>query len=195
MRRLASHRTRPVRRVCAALVLPAAALAAGGDPSTPVPQSALHACAVIVTDAARLACYDQLSGRTSGDRSAPGAAAAASAPTASAPAAATTAAATTAAATTTAAAPAAPAASFGNYAVEHPTPPQATSLQARVVGLGQSPAGRMTVSLQGGAVWELEDSHDPLLAAGDIVNIRRAALGSFIMDTPAKRTHRVRRLN
>jgi hypothetical protein len=189
MRRQASHRTRPVQQVCAALVLPAAALAAGGDPSTPVPQSALHACAVIVADTARLACYDQLSGRTSGDRSAPAAAAAASAPTASAPAAATTAAATTAAA------PAAPAASFGNYAVEHPTPPQATSLQARVVGLGQSPAGRMTVSLQGGAVWELEDSHDPLLAAGDIVNIRRAALGSFIMDTPAKRTHRVRRLN
>ena len=53
----------------------------------------------------------------------------------------------------------------------------------------------MTVALEGGAVWELDDGADPLLAAGDRVTIHRAALGSFLMETPAKRTHRVHRLH
>jgi hypothetical protein len=51
----------------------------------------------------------------------------------------------------------------------------------------------MTVTLEGGQLWELDEG-DPLLTVGDTVDIRRAALGSFMMETPSKRTHRVRRL-
>jgi len=69
----------------------------------------------------------------------------------------------------------------------------ASSLQTSVVNVGTSPNGHMTATLEGGAVWELEDS-DPLLAAGDAVTIRRASFGSFVLETPSKRTHHVRRL-
>ena len=62
------------------------------------------------------------------------------------------------------------------------------------MGLGKSASGRTTVALEGGQLWELDDP-DALLAAGDTVSISRAALGSFMMLTPAKRTHRVRRLH
>jgi hypothetical protein len=51
----------------------------------------------------------------------------------------------------------------------------------------------MTVSLEGGAVWELADP-DPLLTVGETVTITRAALGSYLMHTASKRSHRVRRL-
>jgi hypothetical protein len=51
----------------------------------------------------------------------------------------------------------------------------------------------MSVSLEGGAVWELEEA-DPLLAIGDTVTITRAAFRSYIMHTPTRRTHRVHRL-
>ncbi len=62
-----------------------------------------------------------------------------------------------------------------------------------MIALGSSPSGRMTVSLEGGAVWQMDDS-DPLLAVGETVTITRAALGSYLMHTPSKRTHRVSRL-
>jgi hypothetical protein len=51
----------------------------------------------------------------------------------------------------------------------------------------------MTVTLEGGQLWELEDA-DPLLAAGDTVTIARASFGSFLLETPSKRSHRARRL-
>ncbi len=51
----------------------------------------------------------------------------------------------------------------------------------------------MTVALEGGALWEL-DQDDPLLAAGNTVTLTRAALGSYLMRTPTGRSHRVRRL-
>jgi hypothetical protein len=188
-----SHRSQLGAALFAALGFLAAAVAAAGGSSASVPPSALHACAVIAADAERLACYDQLSRRAASRPAAAAAAPSSAVPpttaTARAPAAATS-----AAATATAAARATTVESFGNYATEHPAaPPKASSLQARVVELGQSASGRMTVSLEGGAVWEL-DTADPLLAAGDLVDVRRAALGSFLMETPSKRTHRVRRL-
>ena len=49
------------------------------------------------------------------------------------------------------------------------------------------------MTLDNGALWELDDS-DPLLAVGDVVTIRRAALESFILETPSKRRHRALRL-
>jgi hypothetical protein len=182
--------------VWAALALPAGASA---EPAAAVPQSALHACAVIAAASERLNCYDQLAGRASpspaaatppaaGARSASGAA-----PPGIAAAAAPAVAVAAAAPASTAAAAPPPGDSFGLYAVEHPAAPLAQSLQARVISVGVRASGRMTVELERGELWELEDA-DPLLAAGDTVSIRRASLGSFLMETPSRRTHRVRRL-
>ena len=140
------------------------------------------ACASIEDPTQRLSCYDRAAGRPAAPH--------ADVPLATAPVVA-------APATAAAAAPAAPAAnpkSFGLYAAEHPAPPPpAATITGTVLALGTSSSGRATVTLEGGQLWELADS-DPLLAAGDAVTIRRAALGSFEMTTPTKRTHRVHRL-
>jgi hypothetical protein len=159
----------PAMALLAALCLPAAVIATDAGSSAAVPQSALHACAIIAAATERLACYDRLSGRT--------------APS------------VTSAAAATAIPPAIAAPeSFGLYSAEHPAPPRTSrSFTARVEAVGGSASGHMTVALEGGAVWELDEG-DPLLAVGDTVNISRAALGSFIMETPSKRIHRVHRL-
>jgi len=155
-----------------------------------VSMSALRACAGISTADERLACYDQLAARPAAPAETAPRVPARTAGAAAVPA---------GAAPAVPAVPAVPAASaaqnFGLYAAEHPAPPPATSksLTLRVVGLGSSAGGRSTVALEGGQVWELEDA-DPLLADGDAVTIKRAALGSFLMSTPSGRTHRVRRL-
>ncbi len=174
----------------AALLLSRLTIVSAADAPAEVPQSSLRACANIVADAERLSCYDRLAGRAMTNVAAPvphGPAAAAAAPAAipGSPVAAP------------AAAPSAtpPTQAFGAYAAEHPKPPPAaTSLKASVVALGKSPSGKMTVSLEGGAVWEL-DEPDPLLAVGNIVTITRAAFGSYLMLTPSQRTHRTHRLN
>ncbi len=140
------------------------------------------ACASIEDPTQRLSCYDRAAGRPAAPHAPPvPAAPAASAAAVAAPAAAAPAAANPQ--------------SFGLYQAEHPTPPPAAStITGTVVSVSTSPSGRATVTLEGGQLWELVDS-DPLLAAGDVVTIRRAALGSFQMTTPSKRTHRVHRLH
>ena len=201
---------KPRRRVIVRAGRTALWLAALGPTAVAVAQSTLEDCAAISAAAERLACYDRLAGRT-----APGVAGPATATPAGAAASAATAAPVPNAAPSPAAAPAAtatarapaqapgaatpPAApprdSFGLYAAEHPAPPPAAAdLSARVTELGVSETGRMTVALEGGAVWELAEA-DRVLAVGDTVNIRRAALGSFLLVTPSKRMHRVRRLH
>jgi hypothetical protein len=189
----------------AALGLPTAVIAAGGDPAATVSQSSLHACAILTDPTERLGCYDQLAGHAPHSDAAPVAAApaapaVAAAATAAVPATTTTATpaapapAAASAATATAAAAPPPKESFGLYTAEHPTAPAVTqSLDDRVVATGASASGRMTVTLASGALWELDEA-DPLLAVGDVVSIRRAALGSFLLETPTKRTHRARRL-
>lgn len=67
-------------------------------------------------------------------------------------------------------------------------------MTARVVEVGTSVGGHTTVGLEDGQLWELDDA-DPLLAAGDTVTITRATFGSFMMQTPTKRSHRARRLH
>ena len=62
------------------------------------------------------------------------------------------------------------------------------------MAVGHSPSGRMTVTLEGGALWELEGG-DPLLGVGDVVTITRASLGSFLLQTPSRRTYHARRLH
>jgi hypothetical protein len=188
------RRLSPWAVLCAALGLPAAVSADADTPAT-VPQSALHACAIIAAASERLSCYDRLSGRAvqSAAAAAPPPAAPAAPPAAvqASPAAAAPPPAAPPAAAAAAAVP--PKESFGLYAAEHPAPRVASSLQARVVAVGNSASGRMTVSLEGGQLWELDDA-DPLLAVGETVSIHRAALGSFLMQTATKRTHRVHRL-
>jgi hypothetical protein len=205
-------RRRELRMLFAVLGLAPVLSGWGAQVQPQVPQSALRACASIVADAERLACYDRLV-TPAGANPAPAPAAATPpavvAPSSAAPAAAPPAVVAPPSAAPAAAPPAvvvppsaAPAAappptqSFGMYAAEHPKPPvavAAAALEAAVVALGTSPSGKMTVQFEGGALWELEEA-DPLLAVGDVVTINRAALGSYLMHTPTRRTHRVRRL-
>lgn len=191
-----------------------ASLPCAAQPAATPASAALAACADITDSAARLACYDKLAGRAApAGPQAPAAplqpggaqAAAASVPPAVAPVPTTAPAPAAAPGSIAAAAPMPPSAaapapsspkSFGLYGAEHPRPPPATpALEARIVALGRSAGDRMTVTLDGGALWELVDDSDPLLAVGDAVTIKRAALGSYLMSTPTKRTHRVRRLD
>jgi hypothetical protein len=93
-----------------------------------------------------------------------------------------------------AAPPAAPKESFGLYSAEHPAaPPKAAAVTAKIISIQTGSSGRPIVTLEGDQVWELSDS-DPLLKSGDAVTIDRGVLGSFIMTTPAGRTHRLHRL-
>ena len=149
--------------------------------------NALAPCIGISSSADRLACYDKLAGRVSAPKAAPVAATAAPA----------------AAATSVAAAPAPAAAptaeDFGlskvQKAASSTSPPEIKSVNAKVAGFGHSPNRRTQVTLDNGQVWENEDDPDSLLSIGDSVIIKRAALGSFILLTPTKHSHRVRRIN
>ncbi len=172
-----------------ALTAGTAAAFAGTPPAPgPVPMAALRACAAIGAAGSRLDCYDRLAGRLPAPESPPP-------PTP--PTLATGPAATPPHGPPPAVAPApaaAPNASFGLYALEHPAPPKTAALIGiKVVAVADHDDGSQTVTLAGGQVWQLAEA-DPLLAAGDAVTIRRAALGSFLMSTPTGRTHRVRRL-
>jgi hypothetical protein len=174
------------RVIWSALAL--AATLATADSLAAEPPATPQACAQIAHDVERLACYDRLAGRTA----APPAATAIAPP---APAARSAGAAAPAAAAK-ASAPVAPPPkeSFGLYTAEHPAAPAvANSMGARVIDVGKSPNGHTTVTLEGGQLWELFEP-DPLLSAGDTVTINRTALGSFMMQTPTKRSHRVHRL-
>jgi len=185
--------SRPLRALPWALI-PVTALAA--DPAPPaVSQSALQACAALTTEAARLACYDQLAGRAPvAAAPAPAAAPAAkgrpAAPGAAAPAAP---AATGAAVPPPSPVPASPEA-FGLYSAEHPkalAPARSESL--KVLDMSHSRNGYLLLQLEGGQLWELHDG-DPLLANGDTVTVRRAAMGSFLVTTPSGRSLRAKRL-
>jgi hypothetical protein len=180
---------------------------ASAEPPATVPPGELQRCARLSADRERLACYDQLAGRAAQSAPAPlahAAGAAGPAPAAAAraepalagstPAAAAAGASAGAATGTAEAAAPPPGTSFGSYAAEHPKPPPvANSLEAPIAALGKSASGHTTISLEGGAVWEL-DEPDPLLRVGDVVTIERAALGSYILHTPSKRAHRAHRL-
>ena len=74
-----------------------------------------------------------------------------------------------------------------------PVKPQ--SIDGVVTGFGTSSLGRPVVRLDNTQSWELLDQLDPLLSPGDKVTIRRAAMGSFLLTTPTKRMHRVRRIS
>jgi len=148
--------------------------AAAGNDSAAILEKALAHCAAIAGSDERLACYDALvAGRTRiASPSSPAAAPKATpAPTKN---------------------------DFGLSTVQkqkaQPSQKQIESIKASVAGLGTSGIGRMLVELDSGQSWEL-DSADPLLAVGDAVTIERGALGSFLLTTPSRRTHHVRRIH
>lgn len=129
---------------------------------------ALARCAAIAGPGERLACYDALAGRTEPTPSQPVVAAAPD--------------------------PRSDPKNFGlNPALQLQQPvdvPQ--SVTARVTRLADDGRGQMLVGLDNGQTW-LTDEVDPRLGLGDKVTIKRAALGSFLLTTPTKRSYRARR--
>jgi len=154
-------------------------------------KNGLARCAAIASRDDRLVCYDALSGTRSPTRAPAPSMASPDAPPLPAP-----------APMAQGAAPPMPAAAAPE--TERPedfglTPVQRglvqkhiLSITARVSAFSYSKLGRVQVVLDNGQTWEL-DEPDPLLAPGDFVTIRRAALGSFLLITPTKRSHRVHR--
>jgi hypothetical protein len=180
-----------------------AACAAGGAPAKGSDvRNALAPCVRISSSADRLACYDKLAGRVSAPK-ALAAAPSAAAPAPAAPAPAAPAPAVPGAAASVAAAPAPAAApteeDFGRSKVRKAAsagaPPEIKSITAKVAAFGRSPNRRTQVTLDNGQVWEFQDDPDQLLSIGDSVTIKRATLGSFILQTPTKLSHRVSRID
>ena len=188
-----------------------AACACGGARAEDIDlHKALSPCSGISSSADRLACYDQLAGRVSEPKARPSVAA--SPPTPAAPVAAAPAASVAAApAASVTAAPAAPVAAaptpaaapteedFGRSKVQKAarssSPPEIKSITAKVAGFGRSPNQRTQITLDNGQIWEYQDDPDPLLSIGDSVTIKHGTLGSFLLLTPAKHSHRVSRVN
>jgi hypothetical protein len=150
-------------------------------------QDALAQCAVIASRDERLACYDALASQHPAPAdSGAGAAPARQSVAAAAPAGGAR------------VVPAVPAESeqpedFGLNPAQHSLPTRrVSSIIARVSGFSHSKQGGIQVELDNSQAWELDEA-DPLLARGDVVTIRRAILGSYVMITASKRSHRVRR--
>ena len=191
------------RRLALSTAILAASAAGGALADDP---NGLTQCSSIANTAERLACYDRLAGRASAKAppSSPAAAAPAAA-SAAAPAAAPVNAAPVAAAPAAATpmpAAASTAHDFGLSKVQKEradgaassSPAEIKSITARVAGFRKGPSGRPRVLFDNGQTWEYEEDGDYLLAVGDSVTIRRASLGSFLLVTPSKLVHRVRRI-
>lgn len=144
------------------------------------PQSAGHACASIVEDAARLACYDQAFGHPSGERA-----------TAAIP-----------AAETGAVDPQVKARQeFGlseaDKRAREPSraPASVDRISGTVEGVSRRPTGELVVRLDSGQVWvETQTYTGAVVKAGDEVTIRKSALGSYMLVTPGHVATYVRRL-
>jgi hypothetical protein len=203
--------TTHARRLALSTAILAVCAAGGALADDP---NGLAQCSSISNAAERLACFDRLAGRASASKAtppSPAAAPPAAAPVSAAPVSAAPAVAAPAVAAPLSAAPAAatpvPAGAstdndFGlskvqkqrNGAASGAPPEIKKTLTARVTGFRKGPDGRPRVLLDNGQSWEYEEDGDYLLAVGDSVTIRRASLGSFLLTTPAKLVHRVRRI-
>lgn len=161
---------------------------AGAAPVAAWGQGSLEACAEVNDDTQRLACYDRLAGR---------AISATSLPATSTPAGA--AAATSAVPAAVAApVPVDPVEEFGltEKAKQERAPQQwVESITARVTNVGLTGYDRYVITLDNGQVWtQSETNTRQILAPGDTVTIKRAALGSFKLAGPRSVYWRVRRL-
>ncbi len=161
------------------------------------------ACAAIAGANERLACDDQLarsrlqlgSGGTPAVGSKPATGATAPAAGAPSPSAATTVPAASAAATTVAATSAGGSAtqSFGLVKRAPAEREQgAKQIEALVQKVEVNQHRQVRVSLDNGQVWDFIEA-DAIVRAGEAVNIRRAALGSFLLTTGSHHTYRVKR--
>ena len=154
-------------------------------------------CAAIDDPSARLACYDAAFPRPApGSRGVPPAAPAVvqtPASAAIAPA--------VLPATVPAARPASEAEEFGlserQRAAREPQPekPPATAVTAAVTAVRKLPTGYLRIDLDNDQAWQ-QTEIDPniRLRTGDRVTIRKAALGSFLLETPGRFSTRVRRV-
>lgn len=170
----------------AAMIAAPAALAADD------PGAALRACRAEPDDARRLACYDREVGRLDA-QAAPAAAAVAAPPAPAAPAA--------------TAAPATPALTpeerFGRTGAmtreeadrKEQESRELTELQATVTEIWTRADGLMVLTLDNGQIWkQVRPDSRFRLKVGEQVKIQPAALGSFLLSGPSKRSTRVSRV-
>jgi hypothetical protein len=151
--------------------------------------AALEACRGEADDMRRLACYDRAVGRES--------------PVAARPTSATAQPAVPAATVAPPAAAAAAADSFGRERAMEREETQKADEQARELGSLQAVVsdistridGLMTITLDNGQVWQQNRPDSRFrLKSGDPVTIQAAALHSFLMSGPSKRSTRVTRI-
>ena len=69
-----------------------------------------------------------------------------------------------------------------------------TSIKAVVSQLTEDRLNNVSLVLDNGQTWTFIEP-DPRVRPGDTVTIKRAALGSYLMITPSRRSYRVERLN
>jgi hypothetical protein len=164
----------------------------------------LKSCSTIDDDAARLACYDRLAGRSNEAATAGSTPVAASAPeravAPSAPAAATAAAAPVTAAAAAAAATAeqdfglTPAAKKAREP-EAAEPARPESIERTIAAVARDGQDRFVVTLDDGQVWaQNEPKAGVHPRKGESVTISRAALGSYVLRSQRFGSIRVRRL-
>ena len=83
---------------------------------------------------------------------------------------------------------------FGIVKTRVPQPPSGPqSVQAHITVISADRLRRDSLLLDNGQTWVVVDG-DLYASPGDLVEIRRAALGSFLMSTPSRRTYRVHRV-
>ena len=146
----------------------------------------LARCAALEATDARLACYDTLAGRpVGGNVPSPDRATATVTP----------AVASSLAPTTAAPAPADADRHFGLSAAQQHTAPQGPqAIQARIAQITVDQLRRSYVILDNGQTWASIEG-EVILDSGELVTIKRAALGSFMLvSAQSKRSYRVRRV-
>ena len=133
----------------------------------PVSSAELARCAAVSSPSERLACYDKLAGRSPRESAA---AAATIAPTTASDGA-------------------------GRFGLPPPPPtvPEPPKIEARVTRVNADRQGNATLILDNGQTWAVQ-APDQWLQSGDQVTIRQAALGSYLLTTPARHTYRVHRV-
>ena len=174
----ALRRTRPYTLLL--VLLPALSRAT----SATISVGELAHCAAITAADERLACYDALGALRSKVPAKPatGTGTASSAPPPAA----------VSATPVTHAAPAVGAGAFGLSPRQAPVASGPEEIKAQVTQLRVDNRGMAYVGLDNGQWWTCQDV-DPVLKVGDVVSISRAALGSFLMKTPSRRSCRVER--
>jgi len=166
---------------------------AGADP---IPGAELARCAAVSAASERLACYDALADKAA-QHATPTAASKPAPPHTSAAASAPTGGASASAPAAAAAAIVPPAPSDDPSRFGLPPPPTVvpgpSQIEARVTRVNADSQGNVTLTLDNGQVWSVQQGNQ-WLQSGDNVTIRQAALGSYLLTTPSRHSYRVRRL-